>query len=138
MGKVNVLVLDDESCVREVVQMFLDKEGDRFEVTTVVDLNQAKTILLAGPTPEEKFQIIIFDLNLSDKSSPREVMMTMKEYADFMALSGGIVQLIPMTGGHHGLETTGMFDCLFKPFQRTDLLALVSKAVDEIDCLCSK
>ena len=116
--QVNVLVVDDDKCTREILRMMLMSEG--FAVQTAENGVQALKLL-----PTHDFGLVITDLFMPEKDgieTIREIRMTHPELK-IIAISGGVSGI-----GKECLAVTkhlGASATLKKPFDHETLLEAV-------------
>lgn len=114
----HILVVDDESRIREVVQYALTKEG--FEVTAVGDGRSA-----LAETARKSFDLIVLDVMLPEGSGLdvcREIRRTSRVPILFLSARGEEIDRVV------GLEIGGD-DYLTKPFSPRELVARVRAIV---------
>jgi len=122
-----VLVADDEPFIRQTIRAVLAKRGA--VVTVCRDGNGAIEQVHAAHKAQRPFELVISDVRMPDRNG-YEVFRAVKE------LTAG-VPVILMTGfgydPHHSIvrcSQEGLHCFLFKPFQITQLLDEVHKALD--------
>jgi DNA-binding NtrC family response regulator len=120
MGKPGILIIDDEEIVRSSCKRILQPAG--YEVETVQSGKEGLAVLAHRP-----FDLVLTDLKMSDIDGI-EVLINIKE-------RWPETEVIIMTG--YGTVKTavkamkiGVFDYIEKPFAPTDLLTLMSKALE--------
>ncbi|VBB06413.1 transcriptional regulatory protein c terminal [Lucifera butyrica] len=112
---IKVLVADDEVNIREVVQLYLEKEG--FQVYTAADGEEALQIETAS-----KPDILILDVMLP-KHSGWEICRALERKVPVIFLTAKSAEVDKMTGFSLGAD-----DYITKPFSPRELVARV-KAV---------
>lgn len=118
-----VLVVDDNSALREMMQEILEYEGYRVDVAASAD--QARRMLEAAETPP---QLIISDLLMPKTDGYQFMLAVRREEADqhipFLFISGQeATYLLDQP------SPNGVIGYLSKPFSVPDLLAIVADAV---------
>lgn len=119
----SVLVLDDEKNIRKILCGFLETGGH--EPIEAESLSDAQLIILQG-----KIDVVITDLRL-EKEDGSQLLRWMRE-------KSFLYPVIVLTA-HGSIDSAvecmkrGAFDYLSKPFERSELLAVVQKAVLEYE-----
>ena len=121
MAHERILVVDDEASVRSIVAALLEHSG--YGVTPVGSPSEALEILKQDPT---------YDLVLSDVMMPGEDGFSL---LDRMGADFPTVPVVLFTAVHDIHVATSAFrrgaiDYLLKPFERAQLVSVVSRAID--------
>lgn len=118
-----VLVLDDEKNIRKILSGFLKTGGH--EAVEVQNLAEAQEEILKG-----KIEVIISDLRLERDDGSRLLRWMRENHS---------VQPIIILTAHGTIDSAvecmkqGAFDYLSKPFERSELLGVVDKAIHEFE-----
>lgn len=118
----DILVIDDDSTIREVVKDQLENEN--YSVETAIDGLQALSILAS---PKFSCRLVITDIVMPEKEGLETIRDLKKDHPE--------VKILAMTGknfadGYNYLfaaKTLGADDSLGKPFERADLLEKVNR-----------
>lgn len=119
MNEKNVLVIDDEENIRKILGAMLIQAG--YRVYQAKNLNEAKAFLKA-----EHIQVVLCDLRIG-REDGLTLLRWMKEERQ--------PQPVIILTAHGTVDTAvdamkqGAFDYLAKPFERSDLLGVIRKAV---------
>ena len=118
-----VLVVDDNSAVREMMRELLQYEG--YQVDVAASANQAHQMLEAAEIPPK---LIISDLLMPDTDGYQFMLAVRREEADhhipFLFISGQeTTYLLDQP------SLNGVIGYLSKPFSVADLLAIVARVV---------
>jgi two-component system nitrogen regulation response regulator NtrX len=121
MKNAQVLVVDDESDIRQLLQEILTEEGCL--VTIASDATQARSAFAAGD-----FDLVLLDIWMPDTDG----ITLLKEWSD-----GGATCPVVMMSGHGTVDTAveatrlGAVDFIEKPVSLAKLLRTVEKALSE-------
>jgi two-component system response regulator PilR (NtrC family) len=122
-----LLVVDDEPGIRQMLEILFRREG--FEVVSAPGFRAASEALIRSPQP---FAVVLSDLAMPDGSG-LDVISAAKQ-------RDPSAQVILITA-HSTLENaiaamrSGAYDFVTKPFQPSELTALVGKALEKHDIL---
>lgn len=120
MSSARVLVVDDESDIRELLQEILSEEG--YEVTTAADAAQAR-----AARRSQSFDLTLLDIWMPDTDG----ISLLKEWA-----GSGALEPVVMMSGHGTVDTAveatrlGALDFIEKPVSLAKLLRTVEKALE--------
>jgi len=117
-----VLVLDDDTAMREMVSSLLREEG--FDVEAAMGADDALDRLRAGT-----IRVVLCEVQMPGKSG-----------FDFLGEARRVASGIPVIlmtsfGGEMTADrakSEGAFDCLSKPFSREELLDVLARALPEM------
>ena len=119
MSNARILIVDDESNIRELLEEILSEEG--YEVATAEDGERAR-----GAYSAQSFDLVLLDIWMPDVDG----ITLLREWAD----AGELVPVVMMSG--HGTVDTaveatrlGAIDYLEKPVSLAKLLRTVNKAL---------
>ncbi len=121
MSQANILVVDDESDIRHLVQEILEDEG--YSVLVAKDGESARLMYT-----QQKPDLVLLDIWMPDIDG----ISLLKEWSS----SGSLESQVVIMSGHGTLETAveatrlGAFDFVQKPLSLAKLLATVKKAID--------
>ena len=121
MNASQILVVDDESEIRSLLQEILTEEG--YDVTVAADAREARSRWRKADV-----DLVLLDIWMPDTDG----ITLLKEWADGGALTCPVV----MMSGHGTVETAveatrlGAFDFVEKPLSLTKLLTTVERALD--------
>ena len=121
MKTARILVVDDESNIRELLEEILVEEG--YQVTTAADANEARAAR-AG----QDYDLILLDIWMPDTDG----ISLLKEWAE-----GGKLEPVVMMSGHGTVDTAveatrlGALDFIEKPVSLAKLLRTVEKALTQ-------
>jgi DNA-binding NtrC family response regulator len=121
MKTARILVVDDESNIRELLEEILSEEG--YQVTTAADASEAKTAR-AG----QDYDLILLDIWMPDTDG----ISLLKEWAE-----DGKLEPVVMMSGHGTVDTAveatrlGALDFIEKPVSLAKLLRTVEKALTQ-------
>ena len=121
MKNAQVLVVDDESDIRQLLQEILSEEG--YQVTTASDAGSARTSF-----SESDFDLVLLDIWMPDSDG----ITLLKEWAE-----GGSDCPVVMMSGHGTVDTAveatrlGAVDFIEKPVSLAKLLRTVDNALNE-------
>lgn len=123
MGKGKILVVDDESDVRDVIRLQLEQKG--FNVLEAVDGENAIDILQSGDN------LVNVGLILCDIRMPK---VNGVEAIDFLKREAPGIPIVVITGYPDtelatGLLKKGVKDYLVKPVEKTKLMAVVDEQI---------
>ncbi len=120
MAKKRVLVVDDESFIRELVKDFLELEN--IECDEAVNSSEA-----TAKVKQNEYGLIFLDKHLDNVDTKTVVEALRKE--------SPAVPVLLLTGDHNCsseyLEEIGVNGAIYKPFQVDDFLKTVSKFIEE-------
>jgi two-component system response regulator PilR (NtrC family) len=120
-----VLVVDDEPSIRQMLQIALRREG--YQVVTVAGFRAASEAIVASASP---FPVVLTDLSMPDGSG-FDVLSAAKQRE-------ASTEVILITA-HSTVENAiaamrgGAYDFVTKPFQPSEVTALVLKALEKHD-----
>ncbi|HEU5234797.1 MAG TPA: response regulator [Terriglobales bacterium] len=114
----DILIVDDESSVREVLQLCLERSG--YRVRSACSAAEAFA-LLEGYVPE----VVICDLHLSGMNG-RDFCVTI---SDFLPTT----KIFLMTGDVSSPKSCANFTVIHKPLSTTSLIKLIGPSHSEID-----
>ncbi len=122
MNDRRLLIVDDDSDIREVLMSILEAQG--YEVAGAADGLEALERLAKGPPPS----LIILDLMMPRMNGVQllERMRAMPRFAD--------IPVLVLSGDAHGRELTaklGVRACLLKPIELTELEGALDQALQE-------
>lgn len=126
-----VLVVDDESSLREMVRIMLTREG--YEVDCAGGVGEALELVDAGGDESLAYDVVLTDLQMGERGG----MELLRELHN----RDESVQVLMMTA-YATTQTAveamrlGAYDYIEKPFKRGALLALVAKACEKRALLC--
>lgn len=124
-GQGQILVMDDEECMREVVREMLTALG--YEVTTAADGVEALTLLHAAHVAGRPFAAAILDLTVPGGMGGRQVAAEIGQiYPDLPLIAASGYAVDPIMA--HPREF-GFCDRIEKPFRLTGLAALLANQV---------
>jgi len=115
-----ILLVDDEPALRQMLEILLKREG--YQVTAVAGQKAALDAIVRSPQP---FPLILTDLSMPDGSG-LDVLAAAK--------SRSATTQVVLISAHSTVEsavsamTGGAYDFVTKPFENSELLALISKA----------
>ncbi len=120
----HILIVDDDSQVRELLQRILEREG--YQVTTAADGDEA----IERFDPNE-MDLVITDLVMPNREGLETIMTLRRQY--------GEIQVIAISGGGRNsgqdyltlAKKLGAAYTFTKPFDRSDLLAAVAELVGQ-------
>ena len=124
MSSSQVLVVDDESDIRALIQDILSDEG--YGVTVAADAEEARTARAAN-----KFDLILLDIWMPDTDG----ITLLREWSD----GGDLVCPVVIMSGHGTVDTAveatrlGAFDFVEKPLSLAKLLRTVEAALESAD-----
>ncbi len=119
MNDARILVVDDESNIRELLDEILREEG--YDVTTAADAEHAR-----AARKERSYDLTLLDIWMPDTDG----ITLLKEWAE-----GGSLGPVVMMSGHGTVDTAveatrlGALDFIEKPISLTKLLRTVEKAL---------
>lgn len=119
MNDARILVVDDESNIRELLDEILSEEG--YEVTTAADAEHAR-----AARKERAYDLTLLDIWMPDTDG----ITLLKEWSE-----GGSLGPVVMMSGHGTVDTAveatrlGALDFIEKPISLTKLLRTVEKAL---------
>ena len=119
MNDARILVVDDESNIRELLDEILSEEG--YDVTTAADAEHAR-----AARNEQNYDLTLLDIWMPDTDG----ISLLKEWAE-----GGSLGPVVMMSGHGTVDTAveatrlGALDFIEKPISLTKLLRTVEKAL---------
>lgn len=120
MAEKRVLVVDDESFIRELVKDFLELENIECDeaVNSIEALNQVKN---------NEYGLVLLDKHLDNVKTQTVVQKLREEKPD--------VPVLLLTGDHNCsneyLSETGVNGAIYKPFQVEEFLKTVLKFIEE-------
>jgi len=121
MKNAQVLVVDDESDIRQLLQEILTEEG--YQVTIASDATRARSAFAAG-----EFDLVLLDIWMPDTDG----ISLLKEWSE-----DGAICPVVMMSGHGTVDTAveatrlGAVDFIEKPVSLAKLLRTVEKALSE-------
>ena len=114
-----ILIVDDEHLAREMMREILNREG--YHVSAVGSADEA-----LRQAEKEHFDLVLADIVMPSKGG-LEVVEELREVSP---------DTIPLLiGGYPNIETAraairmGVYDCIVKPFKRSELCAAIAKAL---------
>ncbi|WP_428100313.1 sigma-54-dependent transcriptional regulator [Candidatus Rariloculus sp.] len=119
MNDARILVVDDESNIRELLEEILSEEG--YDVTTAADAEHAR-----AARNEQNYDLTLLDIWMPDTDG----ISLLEEWAE-----GGSLGPVVMMSGHGTVDTAveatrlGALDFIEKPISLTKLLRTVEKAL---------
>lgn len=122
-----ILVVDDEPAIRQTLGILLRRAG--YQVTACAGQKEAHEALVSSPHP---FPVILTDLSMPDGSG-LDVLTSAKSRA-------GASQVVLLTA-HATVESAvsamgaGAYDFVTKPFDNSELLAVLAKAFEKFALL---
>lgn len=120
-----ILVVDDEDDIREAFCKYLSRNG--FDAKEAADGNKAWKILQA-----ESIDLVVTDIIMPDKEGVELILETRAKYPK--------IKIIAMSGGGKNIdaqdalsfvENLGISSTFQKPFNRSDMLEAIQKALDD-------
>src|SRR5205823_11854063 len=121
MASERILVVDDEEAIREIVSSMLQNAG--YAATQAASGKQALEILGSG----EEFQLMLSDLMMAEMDGIALLDRVQDCYPDMPAIMVTAVHDISVA---LAAIRNGAYDYLLKPFEREQLLAAVSRALE--------
>lgn len=121
MNNARILVVDDESNIRELLDEILSEEG--YDVTTAADAEHAR-----AARREQNYDLTLLDIWMPDTDG----ISLLKEWSE-----GGSLGPVVMMSGHGTVDTAieatrlGALDFIEKPVSLTKLLRTVEKALEK-------
>lgn len=121
MNNARILVVDDESNIRELLDEILSEEG--YEVTTAQDAEHARAARLS-----QSYDLTLLDIWMPDTDG----ISLLKEWSE-----GGSLGPVVMMSGHGTVDTAveatrlGAIDFIEKPVSLTKLLRTVERALEK-------
>ncbi len=121
MKNAQILVVDDESDIRQLLQEILTEEG--YQVTIASDATRARSAFAAG-----EFDLVLLDIWMPDTDG----ISLLKEWSE-----DGTICPVVMMSGHGTVDTAveatrlGAVDFIEKPVSLAKLLRTVEKALSE-------
>src|SRR6202035_2845885 len=116
-----ILVVDDEEAIREIVCAILAAAG--YSWKQAASGMEALALLNSG----EQFELMLSDLMMADLDGIGLLERTKEKYPDMPVVMGTAVHDISVA---LAAIRNGAYDYLLKPFERDQLLATVSRAVE--------
>src|SRR5690242_13175781 len=116
-----ILVVDDETSVREVVSSMLNSAG--YETQQAACAREALGFLAAG----EQFELMLSDLMMPEMNGNGLLERTKERYPDMPVVMVTAVHDISVA---LAAIRNGAYDYLLKPFEREQLLNTVSRALE--------
>jgi len=118
-----ILVVDDEPGLRQMLSILFRREG--YEVVTAPGVAGAREAIARSPQP---FPVILTDLSMPDGSG-LDVLAAAKARSE----SSEVVLITAHSSIENAIEAMrgGAYDFITKPFQPTELAALVVKALEK-------
>ena len=119
MKTARILVVDDESNIRELLEELLIEEG--YQVTTAADANEAR-----AARADQDYDLVLLDIWMPDTDG----ISLLKEWAE-----SGKLEPVVMMSGHGTVDTAveatrlGALDFIEKPVSLAKLLQTVEKAL---------
>ncbi|MBI4405719.1 MAG: sigma-54-dependent Fis family transcriptional regulator [Deltaproteobacteria bacterium] len=119
MNQANILVIDDEENIRKILKAMLQAEG--YEVTAAKSVAQAKEILRS-----QSIQVALTDLKLE-----REHGLQLLKWIRDENMPTPVIILTAHGTVDSAVDAMkqGAFDYLSKPFERSELVRVINKAV---------
>jgi two-component system response regulator GlrR len=126
MGRVSILVVDDEPCIRDICTQFLRMAG--YEVDAMESAEEALAAVARHP-----YDLLILDLRLQgmDGLTTFQRLKAISPETKAVVVSGSLEQFESELSG--ALEN-GLMGVLAKPFTLQDLSELVDSAVHGRKC----
>ncbi|NOZ85538.1 MAG: response regulator [Deltaproteobacteria bacterium] len=124
VGKVHVLIVDDEEIVCKRLYSSLTKHG--YEVETFTDPQKAMDHFAEN----RKFDIVVTDIRMEglDGLDILNAVRVLKPGTKTIMITGYATMEVAREA-----QTKGAFDLIAKPFKPKDLLKLLDKAVRELN-----
>src|SRR4030081_177652 len=116
-----ILVVDDEDAIREIVSAMLTSSG--YQCQQAASGLQALALLNSG----EGFELVLSDLMMADMDGIGLLERTKEKYPDMPVVMVTAVHDISVA---LAAIRNGAYDYLLKPFERDQLLATVSRALE--------
>ncbi len=117
---VRILIVDDEWYISELVSRWLEAEG--YSYTTASSAEDAWALI-----EQEKFMVIISDINMPGKSGIELLSMTRKHYPDV-----AVIMATALDDRKTAIRTLelGAYDYLIKPYDQNELLISIANALE--------
>jgi len=117
----NILVVDDERSMREILEIFLKKEG--YDVTTAED----------GKTALDAFKKDIFDLVITDLKMPKASGIDLLKSIKDISPDTVVVIITAFGTTESAVEAIklGAFDYIQKPFKMDEISLVVNNALEK-------
>lgn len=128
MARKNILVVDDEKAQREILEMILGGEG--YDVTTAASGEAALKF-----AKERRFDLALTDLKMTG-------MDGIELLQQLLGMDSSIIVIL--LTAHGSIESAkealrrGAFDYLEKPYDKTQLLETINRALDRLDAIDSE
>jgi DNA-binding NtrC family response regulator len=119
--KKRLLIADDEQGIRDLFCFLLDSE--RFEVITVSDGMAAVEMVKNG-----FFDLVCLDIHMPKMKGP-EALKIIKEMKPDLTVVIFSSSCDPEFVFETEAKQNGAFDCLYKPFNVDDLMAVIDRAL---------
>ena len=123
MGKGKILVVDDESDVRDVIRLQLEQKG--FNVLEAVDGQDAINILQSGDNLVN-VGLILCDIRMPKVNGVEAIEFLKKEAPGIPVV---VITGYPDTELATGLMKKGVKDYLVKPVEKAKLMAVVDEQI---------
>lgn len=122
MGKGKVLVVDDQSIVRETIEDILNREG--FDISSASSGEEALEMM-----HKEKFDILLSDIKMPGMSGLELVEKAHHEVPDVVSI---LLTAYPSVDSiDQAIIRLGAFDYLLKPVRREKLCKIIARAMEQ-------
>ena len=122
MGKGKVLVVDDQSIVRETIEDILNREG--YDISSASSGEEALEMM-----HKEKFDILLSDIKMPGMSGLELVEKAHHEVPDVVSI---LLTAYPSVDSiDQAIIRLGAFDYLLKPVRREKLCEIVARAMEQ-------
>ncbi len=122
MGKGKVLVVDDQSIVRETIEDILNREG--YDISSASSGEEALEMM-----HKEKFDILLSDIKMPGMSGLELVEKAHHEVPDVVSI---LLTAYPSVDSiDQAIIRLGAFDYLLKPVRREKLCKIIARAMEQ-------